>query len=270
MMQSALILLSAVSAVIAVPFLLVGFYVRVGMFKPTKEHLETPAGVGVQAPVEVFVDSGGEKLHCWYFRAGASAPTILYVHGNAGNIADRLKVIKGYVNLGFNVFIYDPRGYGKSGGIATADNFIQDAVSAYDHLTKHIGADPSQITVLGQSLGGMAALPLANNFKCKGLVLEGTFVSVRQLAKDLYPKLPLWLFVSNIGDNEAEMRKLKLPVLLICGEHDDTIPPAHSKRLFEAAKEPRELLVVKGATHTDMYAKEPGLYYGAMGRFVKQ
>jgi hypothetical protein len=270
MTADSLLIIAALGFVLAIPFVAAELYERAEMFKPTREHALTPSDVGLPPPREMFIDSGGAKLYSWFFQTSPSATTLLYVHGNAGNMADRLRVIKGYLSLGLNVFIYDPRGYGKSEGVATPDNFIRDALSAYSHLVDKSGVHPSQIVVLGQSLGGIAALRLVNGVKCRGLILEGAFASVRWLARDRFPNLPVWVFVLPRLDNEREIRKLSVPVLLISGALDDTIPPRHSKLLFESAPEPRELLVVDGAAHSDMYSVAPELYYGAIGRFVKQ
>ncbi len=269
MVTHALYVIAALGCLLVSLFVVARWYEGKAMFEPSRKHLLTPQGVGLPPPMEIFIDSGGAKIHAWFFARDLSAPTLLYIHGNAGNAADRLPVIKGYLDLGLNVFIYDPRGYGKSEGKATPGNFMADAFTAYRHLTEKRGIDPSAIVVLGQSLGGMAALRLANSVKCKGLALEGTFVSVRQLVKDLHPKIPVWLLVTSCQDNEREIRKLKVPVLLIFGTMDGTIPTYHSKRLFKAAHQPCELLEVKGAGHTDMYMVAPKLYYGAIARFAK-
>jgi pimeloyl-ACP methyl ester carboxylesterase len=142
------------AAVLAGLVLLVRRYERAEMFKPAEGHAETPEGLGIPTPREIFIDSGGDKIHAWFFQTSPSAPTLMYVHGNAGNIADRLGQIKGYLKLGLNVFIYDPRGYGKSGGKPTPESFVEDAFTAHAYLTGEIGIDRSQIVVLGQSLGG--------------------------------------------------------------------------------------------------------------------
>jgi pimeloyl-ACP methyl ester carboxylesterase len=264
-----LLWLSAMTFFFTAVFIAAKWFERKNMFAPTAEHLLTPQGVGLPDPSEIFIESGGAKLHAWHFKKNVLSPTLLYIHGNAGNIADRLPVIKGYLKIGLNVLIYDPRGYGKSYGRQTEKNFVADAVAAYRHLVQKCGIYANNIILLGQSLGGIAALKLANSEKCKGLILEGTFVSVPQLARDLYPTLPVWMLASRNFNNENEVRKLKIPVLFICGTLDATIPHHHTKRLYESAHEPRELIVIEGAGHTDMYLVAPDIYYGAIARFVK-
>lgn len=270
MLESTTLIIPAILFLLLLAYVAVGVYARKEMFKPTKEHADTPSRLGLPPPSEFFVESGGATLHSWFFETDHSSATVFFVHGNAGNIADRLKVIKGYLKLGLNVFIFDPRGYGKSDGRPAPKAFIQDAFSAYSHLTEKIGIDPSKIIILGQSLGGVPAVRIASEKKCAGLVLEGTFASVRLLVKDLIPFPPIWVFVTPVLDNLREIKKIAVPVLIIAGENDETIPPINSRRLYETAPEPKELLIVAGALHTDMYAKSPDVYFGAWSRFVKQ
>lgn len=261
--------LAALGGLLALLLAATKLYERGAMFAPTREHLQTPAEAGLPRPLEAYIVSGDAKIHSWFFAGNPAAPVILYIHGNGGNVSDRLPVIRGYLGLGLGAFIYDPRGYGKSGGKATRENFMEDAFRAYRFLVDERGIKPSSVVILGQSLGAVAAIRLANEMECRGLILEGAFVSVREVARDLYPDLPVWLLASTYWDNEKEIRKLKVPVLLVCGSMDETINPRHTRRLFEAAPEPRELLTVEGAGHADMYLIAPELYYGAIARFVK-
>ncbi len=239
------------------------------MFQPSRGDVRVPDDYQPK-PQDVFIDTGGGVIHGWFFAADENAPTILYIHGNADTIVQRLDVIKGYIGLGLNVFIYDPHGYGKSEGTANRANFVADAFAAYDHLTERMRIRPGNIVVLGQSLGGVPALRMANRKPVAGLILEGTFTNVRQLARDRYPWLPVWLLASTDFDNGREIRRLKIPVLIINGTMDATIAPYHSRRLFELAPEPREYLRVEGAGHTTMFETAPEAYYGAIARFVKR
>ncbi|MBI5638486.1 MAG: alpha/beta hydrolase [Nitrospinae bacterium] len=239
------------------------------MFQPARGDVRVPDDYQPK-PRDVFIDTGNGVIHGWFFAADQNAPTLLYIHGNADTIVQRLPVIKGYIGLGLNVFIYDPHGYGKSEGAADKSNFVSDAFAAYHYLTEQLRIPPGGIIVLGQSLGGVPALRMANSKPVAGLILEGTFTSVRQMARDLYPTLPVWLLASGDFDNGREIRRLKIPVLIINGTADATIAPYHSQRLFDLAPEPREYLRVEGAGHTTMFETAPEAYYGAIARFVKR
>ena len=240
------------------------------MFAPATEHRLTPDQFGLE-PEEVWIAAGGDdnKIHAWYFKSDPGKRVVFYAHGNGGNIADRLPVIKGYVESGFDVFIFDYRGFGKSGGRPTRKSFIEDSFAAYGWLTKTRSVDPANIVLLGQSLGGAAVLRIANSVECGAVILEGTFYSVKQIAKDLYPRLPIWAFASSDLDNAREIKKLGKPVLLIHGTEDATMPYRHSEMLFREARGPKEFLSVEGAGHTDLFAVNAARYYGAVSRFIE-
>lgn len=263
--------------VVSVLFILTALALTLGrwhesrsLFVPSREHEDSPEKYSLQ-PEEVWLTAGGagEKIHGWYFGGSPDGAVILYIHGNAGTIADRLPAIRGYVENGHNVFIYDYRGFGKSGGKPGVKNFIQDTFTAYDYLIGTRGVQPSDIVLLGQSLGGSAALKLANGRKCRAVILEGTFYSIRQMARDIYPVIPIWLLASSYLDNGREIKKLEAAVLLIHGGDDEVISPRHSEMLFQAAHQPKKLLVVKGSSHTEMYLTDKELYYGTIKRFIK-
>jgi len=237
------------------------------LLHPSHGYDYSPSEFGL-APEEVFFNSGGQKVHGLYFHGGPGRPVILYIQGNAGTAANRLGVIKGYVDMGLDVFIYEPRGFGLSGGMAVKEGFVEDAAAAYDYLANTRKVDPGSIFILGQSLGGIPALRLANGVKCKGIILEGTLVSIRQMAKDFYPDAPIWLLASSDFDNAAQVAKLRVPVLFIVGARDDLIAPYHTRTLYELAPNPKEIVVVDGAAHTDMFMVNPGLYYGAIAKFT--
>lgn len=237
------------------------------LLRPWHEYDYSPSEFGL-VPEEISIPSGGQKLHAWYFAGKPGAPVLFYLQGNAGTSANRLGAIHGYVGIGLNVFIYEPRGFGQSGGMALRESFIEDSVAAYDYLVNTRKTNPDSIFLLGQSLGGVPALRLANSVKCKGIILEGVFMSVRQVARDFYPTAPIWLLASSDFDNTAQVVSLKVPALFIIGGRDDVMAPYHTKKLFELAPNPKELLVVEEGRHTDMFKVDPEHYYGAIAKFT--
>ncbi len=236
---------------------------------PSRGDVSVPADYNPK-PRDVFIDTGHGVIHGWFFAVDQNAPTLFYIHGNSDTIVKRLPVIKGYIGLGLNVFIYDPHGFGKSQGGGNRFNFVSDAFAAYHYLTERMRLRPRTIIVLGQSLGGVPALRLANKEMVGGLILEGTFTSIRQMARDMYPSLPIWLLASSDYDNEREVRRLKTPVLIINGSADLVIAPYHSQRLFDLAPEPRDYVRIDGAGHTTMFEIAPETYYGAIARFIQR
>lgn len=267
-MRGGLETVSLVILALAALLVLGRWYEASALFYPSKEHSLSPSQFGLN-PEEVTIDVSGVTVHGWYFSEQTEGITILYAHGNAGTIADRLPQIKAFVEQGINLFIYDYRGYGKSGGTVSKKNFLEDSFAAYDYLVKTRGLDPRSIVLLGQSLGGVAVLRIANRRACRAVILEGTFYSVRQIAKDIYPVIPVWLIASSEFDNSREVKKLKVPVLFIYGKNDSVIPGYHSEMLFKVAPEPRELLSVDGSDHTSMYEADPEAYFGAIKKLVR-
>ncbi len=238
------------------------------LFQPSRGDVRVPDDYNPK-PRDLFIDTGNGVIHGWFFTVNQDAPTLLYIHGNADTIVQRLPAIKGYIGLGLNVFIYDPHGYGNSEGTPGKSNFVSDAFAAYRYLTERMSIPPGKIILLGQSLGGVPALRMANSESVAGLILEGTFTNIRQLARDRYPLLPVWLLASTDFDNEREIRRLKIPLLIINGTADLTIAPYHSQRLFDIAPKPCEYVRIEGAGHTTMFETAPDVYYGAIVRFVQ-
>jgi len=266
--------LSLLFASLAAVFVLGRWFENFNMFAPDREHSISPEEFSL-APSESYVPSGkkGEKIHCWFFNAGGTK-TILYVHGNAGNVSDRIPVIAGYIKNGLNVFIFDYRGYGKSEGRATKSNFLEDAFTAYDYLTGEIGIPAEQIIILGQSLGGIPATRLATQRKNRGLVLEGAFYSVREVARDISDRFPIWILASPDLDNGRELKKLTVPLMVLHGELDGTIPFRHSALVFGAAPETsggkqKRLVTFESGGHTDLFAIDPEKYYGSINSFAE-
>ena len=254
----------------AAAFVFVRWHENRIMFYPEREHLLTPSQFGLH-PEETLIPSGGigQNIHGWYFAPEKGMATILYMHGNAGNIADRLPVVKGYLESGYGVFIFDYRGFGKSGGSPGRRRFIEDSFAAYRWLVDKKGTAPEDIVLFGQSLGGAAALKLANSEKCRAVVLEGTFYSLRQIARDIYPNFPVWILVSSDLDNAREIRKLQVPLLLLYGGNDDVIPHRHSEMLYREAAGPKELVIMDSAGHTDLFEVEKTRYYVTISRFIE-
>lgn len=254
---------------VALLFAAARWHETLSLLQPSRGDVTVPDGYDPK-PNDVFIDTGNGVIHGWFFAVDQNAPTLLYIHGNADTIAKRLPVIKGYIGLGLNVFIYDPHGYGKSEGKASRSSFVSDAFAAYRHLTEQKRISPRGIIVLGQSLGGVPALRMANSKPIAGLILEGTFTNIRQMARDRYPSLPVWLLASTDFDNEREIRRLKIPLLIINGSEDAVIAPYHSQRLFDIAPKPCEYVRIQGAEHTTMFEVAPEVYYGEIARFIKK
>jgi hypothetical protein len=202
-----------------------------------------------------FRNDEGLLLHGWFFVGKKPDRTLLFLHGNAGNIGDRVPKIEVLRKIGWNIFIIDYRGYGGSEGSPSIEGLQRDADAAYLWLVT--GRDesripPERIILWGESLGGVYATDIASREPVGGLILEGTFTSLRDIAAAHYPFVPKVL-VPDLYRSIDRIRKIQSPVLILHGTEDETIPHAMGKRLFENAPHPKRFYAVPGAHHNDVY-----------------
>lgn len=188
----------------------------------------------------------GETIHGWFVPAEDARVTLLFSHGNAGNISHRLESIALFNSLGLNVLIYDYRGYGQSTGAISEQGFYKDVMSMYQFLTGQKGIKPENIVLFGRSLGAAIASQLATRVKAGGVILESPFTSVPDMGARLYPFLPVRLLSRFKLSNVAHVKNIKLPVLLVHSRDDEIIPYKQGEEVYEAAHEPKTLLPIRG------------------------
>jgi len=208
------------------------------IYIPLKEMQATPEVIGLEYEPINFKGSDGTHLFGWFIPAKKSKTTLLFMHGNAGNISHRLDSIKLFNSLGLNVFIFDYRGYGKSEGTAGEQNTYDDAKSAWNYLLKNKRVKAEDIIIFGRSLGGAIATNLGHTLKPKGIILESTFTSVKDFSSDVYPFLPKFLIHFNY-ETTKYLKDINYPVLVIHSEDDDIIPFKHGEAVFKSTNEPK-------------------------------
>ena len=192
------------------------------------------------------LNSNGKFIHGWYIENGKGRPTLLFCHGNAGNIGDRLESIRIFESLGLNVLIFDYQGYGKSEGSPGEGASYSDALTAYRYLVDDKKIDPARIIIFGRSLGASIAAWLAKTEKSAGLILESPFASVEQLGSEIYPYFPIkWLSRYDYSTLDY-VRQAKCPKLIIHSQADDVIPFHHGKSVYNAALPPKQFLEITG------------------------
>ena len=220
------------------------------IFFPQRELEADPSVVGL-AYEDVRVETAdGLELHGWFLPASGS-PTILFLHGNGGNISHRLPVARCLVDEGFPVLLMDYRGYGLSQGKPSEHGLYLDAQAMYRHLIEARGLEPASVVAWGKSLGGAVAIDLATRERLGGLVLESTFLNAPAMARLIVPWWPVRLLKTRFASDE-KLAGLELPKLIIHGDRDEVIPFAQGRALYERAAEPKSFLAVPGGDHNDL------------------
>lgn len=220
---------------------------------------------------DVWFQAGdGARLFGWYVEAQADRPVILWCHGNAGNVIHRLENLKLLYQLGLSVFLFDYRGYGRSQSLRPSEaGLYQDALGAYDYLTRTRMIRPERIIIFGRSLGGAVAGELAAQKPAAGLILESAFPSIEAVAKFHYGGLPVhWLLGADFTLIDR-LPQLSLPKLIIHGDKDGIIPLELGRRVFEAAKPPKSFYLIEGADHNNTYQVGGGAYFRRWVEFVQ-
>jgi uncharacterized protein len=222
------------------------------LYFPSRAIIETPDRVGLDyRDLELEADDG-ERLHGWWIGARTDRlGHLLLCHGNAGNVGDRVPHAASLTAAGFDVLLFDYRGYGRSSGRPSEEGTYRDARAALGRLLDQPGVDPGRVFYLGESLGGAVALDLALEHPPAGLVLLSAFTGVRELARLHYPFVPAAI-VPDAYPALRRVHELHAPLLVLHGDRDDIVPLSQGKALFEAASGPKRLHVFPGLGHNDL------------------
>jgi fermentation-respiration switch protein FrsA (DUF1100 family) len=225
------------------------------LYFPSRKILETPAGAGLAFDELELATEDGERLHGWWIAGREpSLGHLLFCHGNAGNMGDRVPNAALLAAVGFDVLLFDYRGYGGGTGRPEEAGTYRDARAGLAALVAQPGVNRERVFYLGESLGGAVALALAVESPPRGLILQSTFTSIRDAARAHYPFIPSVL----IPDAYPSLRlisRLRAPLLVLHGDRDNIVPLAHGQALFAAATEPKRIRVFAGLGHNDLVAR---------------
>jgi hypothetical protein len=239
------------------------------VYFPSTVLAATPDQSGLPYEDVHIPSAGGVRLHGWYLPAppDGRGKTLLFFHGNAGNISHRLASLAIFHRLGLATLIIDYRGYGRSEGSPSEVGTYRDAAAAWRHLTADRGVPPEDIVLFGRSLGAAIAAHQAARTPPAGLILESAFTSVPDVAEELYPFLPVRWLARIRYDTAGDLARVERPVLIAHSREDEIIPYAHAEALYRVAPGPKTLLTLQGS-HNDGFLASGEHYLEGLRRFL--
>ena len=268
-------------------------YQRKLMFRPLPDIIRTPADIGlpyedVWIPTEqasglvsnlapdLASGQSADKLHGWWLPNPGSRETLLFCHGNYGNISYNLETVRFYYNLGFSVLTFDYRGYGQSVSallepVPTEKSTCDDAETAWQYLIAARKVRPENVTIMGHSMGGAIAINLADRHpEAAHLIVASSFTTMEDAvhAKKIYSLFPIQQLLTEPFDSLSRVKSIKIPVLYVHGDQDFDIPAEMSQRLYDASSQPRHLWIAPGAGHNDLVTVTADQYRKTVQSFL--
>ncbi|MDH4201965.1 MAG: alpha/beta hydrolase [Phycisphaerae bacterium] len=239
------------------------------LYQPMRGYDYTPADYGLGYEKVSLSAPDGVTLAGWFVPAEGAERTILFCHGNAGNISHRLDTLKMFHELRLNCLIVDYRGYGESAGRPTEIGTKIDILAGFQWLIEEKGASPEQIVLFGRSLGGSVAAMIAKDVNPAGLVIESCFTSFDDVGSHYYPWLPVRLFSRFDYNTVDAVQQVTCPVLVIHSPDDEIIPYKFGQQIFAAANEPKQFAELKG-THNEGFYENAELYKQIWQNWLEQ
>lgn len=234
------------------------------IYFPSREIIAKPDNLGLAYEAVNIPTADGTELRGWLLTSpgprGVGGPrgmggprgVVLYCHGNGGNISHRLTVARLLQRAGMDVLLFDYRGYGESPGAPSEQRTYEDAEAAWNFLTGERKVAPAQIIIWGESLGGGVASWLATRVDAAGLVLQSTFTSIADVAREAYPLLPVAMLLRIRYPTRERLSSISEPVLVVHSPQDELIPYHHGLSLYAAAREPKRMLTISGDHNTGL------------------
>ena len=247
------------------------------IFFPSRLISMTPDDLGLPyEDIELKIDTNYgtvETVHCWWIPTKFdSEKVIIDLHGNRNTIGANLNDAEQFHQMGLSVLLVEYRGYGRSTNRSPSETTVyEDVETAWDYLVNERLINPENIYIFGHSLGGAIAINLAYNHpEIAGLIIESSFTNIREMVdyKKKYWMFPIDLILTQKFDSLAKVPSLKMPILLTHGGEDELIPPTMSQALFNAAAEPKQLLIVPGAGHNNVRQVGGNQYWQTVQQFL--
>jgi len=260
--------LAGLFVIVLTVFLVYVKYIQAtGIFFPAGEITATPADIGLSFEELSLRTADNQVLHGWFIPQDDAQTTLLFLHGNGGNISHRLEKLVILRQASVNIFIFDYRGYGRSSGKPSEEGLYRDARAAYEYLCNERAIDGKNIIVYGESLGAAAAIDLAKDVLVKGVIIEGGFSSGKDLGQRFYPFVPP-LLLPNMFDSLSKIKTIAVPKLFIHARNDEVVPFEFAQKLYAAAPAPKQFVATDGG-HNDAYTASNEQYIKAIIDFIQ-
>jgi len=238
------------------------------IYHPDRNLAATPGAINLAYEEVRFPAADGTKLHGWWIPSRESRGAVIHCHGNAGNISHRLGIIEIFNSMGLDVLVFDYRGYGLSEGTPTEKGTYADAEGAWRYLADVKGISRERIIVHGQSLGGAIAAHLASQRQPAMVVVESSFTSTRDLARNFCSFTPaIYIILTYTYETARFAGEARCPLLVIHSRDDEMIPFSHGEKIFHAAKEPKAFLEIRGS-HNGGFIQSGSVYVSGLKSFI--
>jgi fermentation-respiration switch protein FrsA (DUF1100 family) len=225
-------------------------------YRTTERPMLNDASLAPKREIVCLTTADGLNLRSWYFRAARDgAPTVLFLHGNAGDIGNHLPFAKFLINAGYGLLALEYRGYGGNPGSPDEAGLIADGRAGLAFLNAQ-GIPDGNIVLFGESLGTGVAVPLAAEHPVRAMILRSPYTSIAEVAAIQFPYLPARWLVRDRFDSLGKIGLSKAPLFIFHGANDTLVPLALGRRLFDAAAEPKTWLTVPRVGHNDVQTPE--------------
>lgn len=232
---------------------------------PTHDEPITPASWGFKYENVAFKSDDGTPLHGWFIPAkGTKAKgTVVFSHGNAGSVGHHLGFVAWLAEAGYNVFMFDYRGFGKSGGTVERRGMVNDVKAAFSYACRRSDVDSRRLISYGHSLGGAKSVTALGETPVKGLraiVIDGAFASYQAMARVIGGQLGESLVTDELAPKDFVKKLSPVPLLVVHGTRDEIVPVSQGRQLYETAAQPKTLFEVKAGRHGDSLARDNGAF----------
>ena len=237
------------------------------IYFPDRKIIKTPENEGLSYESVYFETEDGVKISGWWIPSPKHRGIVLFCHGNAGNISNRLDSIRIFYGLGLSTFIFDYRGYGNSYGKPSEKGTYMDAAAAWNYLVRTRNISPDHIIIFGRSLGGSIACWLVQDHRPRMLIVESTFTTIREAANNLFPSFIVSLILRYKYSTIEYIKNVQCPILIIHSLDDELIPFDHGDKLYKLARVPKEFLKIYGS-HNEGFLQSLELYQSGLNAFI--